>query len=113
MEYIKEGSTLAVPFNLIPTPQSLVRFYKWSKTKMVKSKYQNESRIEEIEINVRPGRNNNNNNGAIPPAGPANHVGNGHLPNVYFLFNYKYKLTFRYLIKFYFIKGQNEKCSAK
>jgi hypothetical protein len=85
MEYIKEGSTLAVPFNLIPTPQSLVRFYKWVKMKLTKPKYTNESRIEEIEINVRPGRNNNN-NGAIPPAGPPNHVGNGHLPNVYFLF---------------------------
>jgi hypothetical protein len=85
MEYIKEGSTLAVPFNLIPTPQSLVRFYKWSKTKITKPKYSNESRMEEIEIDVRHGRNNNN-NGAIPPTGPPNHVGNGHLPNVNSIF---------------------------
>lgn len=40
MEYIKEGSTLPVPFNLIPTPKGVylvskkVFYYIWNKRKL-------------------------------------------------------------------------------
>ncbi len=62
MEYIREGSSLPVPFNIIPTPHSLFRLGKLVFEMILKRKMRKES-PEEIE---------------------ANNIPNGNLPNVIF-----------------------------
>ena len=49
ISYFQEGSTVPVPFNMMPTPKSILRFFKCGLCKDRSSKYTEEDQNEADE----------------------------------------------------------------